>query len=64
VNFDAVAEHRCGRATPFLRDAPQRQSMEWTGREAIYRDRNAVQIKPATSVTVQTVIAARALARG
>jgi len=50
VKFAAVAGHRSGRATPSLRDAPQRQLMEWTGRESIYRDRNAVQTKPATSV--------------
>ena len=49
MNFAAVAEHRFGRATPSLRDAPQRQSMERIGRESIYRDRNAVQTKPATS---------------
>ena len=50
MNFAAVAEHRFGRATPSLRDAPQRQSMERIGRESIYRDRNAVQTKPATSL--------------
>jgi ATP-dependent exoDNAse (exonuclease V) alpha subunit len=49
VTFAAVAGHRCGRATPSLRDAPQRQSMERIGRDSIYRDRNAVQTMPATS---------------
>jgi hypothetical protein len=52
VNFAAIAGHRCGRATPSLRDAPQRQSMERIGRESIYRDRNAVQTNPATSLCV------------
>ena len=47
--FAAVAWHRSGRATPSLRNATQRQSMERIGRESIYRDRNAVQTKPATS---------------
>ena len=50
MKFAVVAGHRSGRATPSLRDAPQRQSMETTGREAIYRNRNAVQTKPATSI--------------
>jgi hypothetical protein len=50
MKFAAVAGHRCGRATPSLHDAPQRQSMERIGRESIYRDRNAVQTNPATSV--------------
>jgi hypothetical protein len=49
VTFAAVAGHRFGRATPSLRDAPQRQSMETSGRESIYRNRNAVQTNPATS---------------
>jgi transposase len=48
--FAAAVGHRSGRATPSLRDAPQRQSMEIVGRETIYRDRNAVQTNPATSV--------------
>ena len=30
--FAAAVGHRSGRATPSLRDAPQRQSMETTGR--------------------------------
>ena len=47
--FAAVVGHRSGRATPSLRDAPQRQSMETVGRETIYRNRNAVQTNPATS---------------
>jgi len=47
--FAAVVGHRSGRATPSLRDAPQRQSMETVDRETIYRSRNAVQTKPATS---------------
>ena len=50
MTFAAVAGQRSGRAAPSLRAAPQRQSMETTGRETIYRNRNAVQTKPATSV--------------
>ena len=45
----AVVGHCCGRATPFLRNAPQRQSMEIVRGETIYRNRNAVQTNPATS---------------
>jgi hypothetical protein len=48
--FAAVVGHCCGRATPFLRNAPQRQSMEIVRGETIYRNRNAVQTNPATSV--------------
>jgi hypothetical protein len=47
--FAAVVGHCCGRATPFLRNAPQRQSMEIVRGETIYRNRNAVQTNPATS---------------
>ena len=47
--FAAVVGHCFGRATPSLRNAPQRQSMEIVGRETIYRNRNAVQTNPATS---------------
>jgi len=47
--FAAVVGHGSGRATPSLRHAPQRQSMEIVRRETIYRNRNAVQTKPATS---------------
>jgi len=47
--FATVVGHRSGRAAPSLRDAPQRQSMETVGRETIYRSRNAVQTKPATT---------------
>ena len=54
MNFAAVVGHRSGRATPSLRDAPQRQSMEIVGRETIYRNRNAVQTNPATSVSTVT----------
>ena len=50
--FAAVVGHRSGRATPSLRDAPQRQSMEIVGRETIYRNRNAVQTNPATSYLI------------
>ena len=50
MNLIAVAWHRSGRATPSLRDATRRQSMQRTGRESIYRDRNAVQTKPTTSI--------------
>ena len=49
--FAAAVGHRSGRATPSLRDAPQRQSMEIVRRETIYRNRNAVQTNPATSAT-------------
>ena len=48
--FAAAVGHRSGRATPSLRDAPQQQSMEIVGRETIYRNRNAVQTNPATSI--------------
>jgi len=48
--FAAAVGHRSGRATPSLRGAPQRQSMEIVRRETIYRNRNAVQTNPATSV--------------
>jgi hypothetical protein len=47
--FAALVGHGSGRATPSLRHAPQRQSMEIVRRETIYRDRNAVQTNPATS---------------
>ena len=50
MTFAAVAGQRSDRATPSLRAAPQRQSIETTGRETIYRNRNAVQTNPATSV--------------
>ena len=50
MTFAAVAGQRSDRATPSLRAAPQRQSMETTGRETIYRNRNAVQTNPATSM--------------
>jgi hypothetical protein len=49
--FAAAVGHRSGRATPSLRGAPQRQSMEIVRRETIYRNRNAVQTNPATSTT-------------
>lgn len=48
--FAAAVGHRSGRATPSLRDAPQQQSMEIVRRETIYRNRNAVQTNPATSL--------------
>ena len=50
MKFAAVVGHRSGRATPSLRDAPQRQSMQTVGRETIYRNRNAAQTNPATSM--------------
>jgi len=50
MTFAAVAGQRSDRATPSLRDAPQRQSMEIVGRDTIYRNRNAVQTNPATEV--------------
>ena len=48
--FATVVGHCFGRATPSLRNAPPRQSMEIVRRETIYRNRNAVQTNPATSV--------------
>ncbi len=64
MNFAAVAGHRSGRATPSLRNAPQRQSMERIGRESIYRDRNAVQANPATSESRDVSVCLRAEASG
>jgi hypothetical protein len=52
--FAAAVGHRFGRATPSLRDAQPRQSMEIVGRETIYRNRNAVQTNPATSLFFAT----------
>jgi hypothetical protein len=48
--FAAVVGHCFARATPSLRNAPPRQLMQIVRREAIYRNRNAVQINPATSM--------------
>jgi hypothetical protein len=48
--FAAVVGHCFCRATPSLRNAPPRQSMEIVRGETIYRSRNAVQTNPATSV--------------
>ena len=48
--FAAVVGHCSSRATPSLRYAPPRQSMEIVRGETIYRNRNAVQSNPATSV--------------
>jgi hypothetical protein len=48
--FAAVLGHCSGRATPSLRNAPTRQRTEIVGRETIYRNRNAVQTNPATSL--------------
>ena len=48
--FAAVVGHCSGRATPSLRNAPPRQPREIVRRETIYRNRNAVQTNPATSV--------------
>jgi hypothetical protein len=50
--FAAVLGHCSGRATPSLRNAPTRQRTEIVGRETIYRNRNAVQTNPATSVSM------------
>jgi aerobic-type carbon monoxide dehydrogenase small subunit (CoxS/CutS family) len=47
--FATVRRHRSGRATPSLRDASERQFTSTTGRGSAYRERNAVQTKPATS---------------
>ena len=55
--FAAAVGHRSGRATPSLRGAPQRQSMEIVRRETIYRNRNAVQTNPATSDLLIAAIA-------
>ena len=47
--FAAAVGHRSGRATPSLRDAPQRQSMETTGRgpsigtETLFRQTRPLQ---------------------
>jgi len=49
MNFAAATGHRLGRATPCLRDTPQRKLMGTTGRRSTYRRRNAVQANPATS---------------
>jgi hypothetical protein len=59
--FAIVRGHRSGRATPSLRDAPERQFTLTTGRGSTCRERNAVQTKPATSsfhsiVNLQTAI--------
>ena len=48
--FAAVVGHCSSRATPSLRYAPPRQSMEIVRGETIYRNRNAVQSNPATSI--------------
>ena len=52
MNFAAATGHRLGRATPCLRDTPQRKLMGTTGRRSTYRRRNAVQATPATSLTM------------
>jgi hypothetical protein len=46
--FAAVVGHCFGRATPSLRNATPRQSMQIVRRETIYRNRNAVQTNPVT----------------
>jgi hypothetical protein len=48
--FAAVVGHCSGRATPSLRNTPPRQSMQIVCGETIYRNRNAVQTDPTTSV--------------
>ena len=53
MNFAAATGHRLGRATPCLRDTPQRKLMGTTGRRSTYRRRNAVQANPATSERAQ-----------
>ena len=58
--FAAVVGHCFGRATPFLRNAPPRQSTGIVRRETIYRNRNAVQTNPATS-DIQPVSASHQL---
>ena len=55
MNFAAATGHRLGRATPCLRDTPQRKWMGTTGRRSTYRRRNAVQANPATSVGAKIV---------
>ena len=42
---------RCGRATPSLRNAQAATEAPSTGRGSIYRNRNGVSTKPATSVS-------------
>ena len=48
--FAAVVGHCFGWATPSLRNAQPRQSMQIVRRETIYRNRNAVQTNPAISI--------------
>ena len=50
--FAAVVGHCFGRATPSLRNAPPRQLMEIVRGETVYRNRNAVQTNPATSIGI------------
>jgi hypothetical protein len=57
--FAAVVGHCFARATPSLRNAPPRQLMQIVRREAIYRNRNAVQTNPATSVLLSNGEGAR-----
>ena len=52
--FAAVVGHCSGRAMPSLRNAPPRQSGEIDRGETIYRNRNAVQTNPATSLVAET----------
>ena len=54
--FAAVVGHCSSRATPSLRYAPPRQSMEIVRGETIYRNRNAVQSNPATSPSWQRLL--------
>ena len=58
MNFAAATGRRLGRATPCLRDTPQRKLMGTTGRRSTYRRRNAVQANPATSVGGSTATTA------
>ena len=55
--FAAVVGHCSGRATPSLRNAPPRQPREIVRRETIYRNRNAVQTKPATCERTPNLLA-------
>ena len=62
MNFATVGARRSGRAAPSLRDTPQRQLTSKTGRTSIYRKRNAVQTKPATSNLNHNALASLRLA--
>ena len=64
MNFATVGGRRSGRAAPSLRDTPQRQLTSKTGRTSIYRKRNAVQTKPATSRRIHQIFKVSVLLKG